>query len=66
MAEETRAEGNISGDIYLKYFSAGCSPLVLMVIVLLSVIAEVRQTVLWLTAWCLASVCGFMLGTQYL
>ncbi|XP_040034735.2 ATP-binding cassette sub-family C member 4 isoform X1 [Gasterosteus aculeatus] len=53
MAEETRAEGNISGDIYLKYFSAGCSPLVLMVIVLLSVIAEVAYILQdwWLVYW---------------
>ncbi|XP_037318658.2 ATP-binding cassette sub-family C member 4-like isoform X2 [Pungitius pungitius] len=53
MAEETRADGNIGGHIYLKYFSAGCNPLVLMVIVLLSVIAEVAYIVQdwWLVYW---------------
>uniref|UniRef100_A0A3P8TFX2 Multidrug resistance-associated protein 4 n=1 Tax=Amphiprion percula TaxID=161767 RepID=A0A3P8TFX2_AMPPE len=40
-AEESRAEGNVSSHIYLKYFTASCSLLVLMVIVLLSIIAEV-------------------------
>uniref|UniRef100_A0A4W6CXJ6 ATP-binding cassette, sub-family C (CFTR/MRP), member 4 n=1 Tax=Lates calcarifer TaxID=8187 RepID=A0A4W6CXJ6_LATCA len=40
MAEETRVEGDISGHVYLKYFTAGCNPVVLVVIVLLSVIAE--------------------------
>uniref|UniRef100_A0A667Z628 Multidrug resistance-associated protein 4 n=1 Tax=Myripristis murdjan TaxID=586833 RepID=A0A667Z628_9TELE len=38
MAEESRFEGNISCDIYLKFFTAGCSSLVLLAIVLLSVI----------------------------
>uniref|UniRef100_A0A4W6CXA1 ATP-binding cassette, sub-family C (CFTR/MRP), member 4 n=1 Tax=Lates calcarifer TaxID=8187 RepID=A0A4W6CXA1_LATCA len=38
MAEETRVEGDISGHVYLKYFTAGCNPVVLVVIVLLSVI----------------------------
>uniref|UniRef100_A0A8C4NTG3 Multidrug resistance-associated protein 4 n=1 Tax=Dicentrarchus labrax TaxID=13489 RepID=A0A8C4NTG3_DICLA len=42
MAEETRVEGNVSGQIYLKYFTAGCNLLVLLVIVLLSVTAEVK------------------------
>uniref|UniRef100_A0A8C4HTI5 Multidrug resistance-associated protein 4 n=1 Tax=Dicentrarchus labrax TaxID=13489 RepID=A0A8C4HTI5_DICLA len=32
MAEETRVEGNVSGQIYLKYFTAGCNLLVLLVI----------------------------------
>uniref|UniRef100_A0A3B4GQL7 Multidrug resistance-associated protein 4-like n=1 Tax=Pundamilia nyererei TaxID=303518 RepID=A0A3B4GQL7_9CICH len=41
ITEETRAEGNVSGHVYLKYFTAGCNTLVLMVIILLSIIAEV-------------------------
>lgn len=41
VAEETRAEGNVGGHIYLKYFTAGCNPLGLVAIVLLSIIAEV-------------------------
>uniref|UniRef100_A0A669E2P6 Multidrug resistance-associated protein 4 n=1 Tax=Oreochromis niloticus TaxID=8128 RepID=A0A669E2P6_ORENI len=40
ITEETRAEGNVSGHVYLKYFTAGCNTLVLMVIILLSIIAE--------------------------
>ncbi|XP_054479604.1 ATP-binding cassette sub-family C member 4-like [Anoplopoma fimbria] len=53
MAEETRAEGNVSSHIYLKYFSAGCNPLVLMIIVLLSVLAEVAYIMQdwWLVYW---------------
>lgn len=43
MAEETRVEGNVSSHIYLKYFTAGCNRLVLLVIVLLSVTAEVSH-----------------------
>lgn len=43
MAEETRVEGNVSGHIYLKYFRAGSSILLLVVILVLSVIAEVSQ-----------------------
>uniref|UniRef100_A0AAX7UF42 Multidrug resistance-associated protein 4 n=1 Tax=Astatotilapia calliptera TaxID=8154 RepID=A0AAX7UF42_ASTCA len=34
ITEETRAEGNVSGHVYLKYFTAGCNTLVLMVIIL--------------------------------
>uniref|UniRef100_A0A3P9DJ88 Multidrug resistance-associated protein 4 n=1 Tax=Maylandia zebra TaxID=106582 RepID=A0A3P9DJ88_9CICH len=30
ITEETRAEGNVSGHVYLKYFTAGCNTLVLM------------------------------------
>uniref|UniRef100_A0A4W6CWU9 ATP-binding cassette, sub-family C (CFTR/MRP), member 4 n=1 Tax=Lates calcarifer TaxID=8187 RepID=A0A4W6CWU9_LATCA len=30
MAEETRVEGDISGHVYLKYFTAGCNPVVLV------------------------------------
>lgn len=41
MAEETRIEGNVSGHIYLKYFTAGCNVLALLAVVLLSVVAEV-------------------------
>ncbi|XP_039649399.1 multidrug resistance-associated protein 4-like isoform X1 [Perca fluviatilis] len=53
MAEETRADGNVSSHIYLKYFTAGCNPLVLLVIVLLSVIAEVAYILQdwWLVYW---------------
>ncbi|XP_074483904.1 ATP-binding cassette sub-family C member 4-like [Sebastes fasciatus] len=53
MAEETRAEGNVSGHIYLKYFNAGCNPVVLLVIVLLSVIAEGAYIMQdwWLVYW---------------
>ncbi|XP_033471881.1 ATP-binding cassette sub-family C member 4-like isoform X2 [Epinephelus lanceolatus] len=53
MSEETRAEGNVRSQIYLKYFTAGCNPLVLMVIVLISVIAEVAYIVQdwWLVYW---------------
>lgn len=43
MAEETRVEGNVSGHIYLKYFRAGSSILLLVVILVLSVIAEVSR-----------------------
>uniref|UniRef100_A0A8C3ALC2 Multidrug resistance-associated protein 4 n=1 Tax=Cyclopterus lumpus TaxID=8103 RepID=A0A8C3ALC2_CYCLU len=53
VAEETRAEGNVSGHVYLKYFSAGCNPLVLMAIVVLSVMAEVAYILQdwWLVYW---------------
>nr|XP_046238010.1 ATP-binding cassette sub-family C member 4-like isoform X2 [Scatophagus argus]XP_046238011.1 ATP-binding cassette sub-family C member 4-like isoform X2 [Scatophagus argus]XP_046238012.1 ATP-binding cassette sub-family C member 4-like isoform X2 [Scatophagus argus]XP_046238013.1 ATP-binding cassette sub-family C member 4-like isoform X2 [Scatophagus argus] len=53
MAEETRVEGNVSSHIYLTYFTAGCNPLVLLVIVLLSVIAEVVYILQdwWLVYW---------------
>lgn len=43
MAEETRVEGNVSGRVYLKYFTSGCSVLLLLLILLLSFLAEVRQ-----------------------
>ncbi|XP_049425689.1 ATP-binding cassette sub-family C member 4-like [Epinephelus fuscoguttatus] len=53
MSEETRAEGNVRSQIYLKYFTAGCNPLVFMVIVLISVTAEVAYIVQdwWLVYW---------------
>uniref|UniRef100_A0A669E0Y9 Multidrug resistance-associated protein 4 n=1 Tax=Oreochromis niloticus TaxID=8128 RepID=A0A669E0Y9_ORENI len=41
ITEETRAEGNVSGHVYLKYFTAGCNTLVLMVIILLSLFQQV-------------------------
>lgn len=44
MVEETRVEGNVSGRVYLQYFTAGCNLLVLLLIVLLSVTAEVSQS----------------------
>uniref|UniRef100_A0A3B4GL42 Multidrug resistance-associated protein 4-like n=1 Tax=Pundamilia nyererei TaxID=303518 RepID=A0A3B4GL42_9CICH len=52
ITEETRAEGNVSGHVYLKYFTAGCNTLVLMVIILLSIIAEVAYI---LQDWWLSS-----------
>ncbi|XP_039997779.1 multidrug resistance-associated protein 4-like isoform X2 [Xiphias gladius] len=53
MAEETRVEGDVSGHIYLKYFTTGCNLLVLLVIVLLSVMAEVAYILQdwWLVYW---------------
>ncbi|XP_072240527.1 ATP-binding cassette sub-family C member 4-like isoform X2 [Leuresthes tenuis] len=53
IAEENRAEGNVGGHVYLKYFTAGCHPLGLMVIVLLSVIAEAAYILQdwWLVYW---------------
>ncbi|XP_023122968.2 ATP-binding cassette sub-family C member 4-like isoform X2 [Amphiprion ocellaris] len=52
-AEESRAEGNVSSHIYLKYFTASCSLLVLLVIVLLSIIAEAAYILQdwWLVYW---------------
>ncbi|XP_041835127.1 ATP-binding cassette sub-family C member 4-like [Melanotaenia boesemani] len=51
--EETRAEGNVGGHVYLKYFTAGCNPLGLIVIVLLSIIAEAAYILQdwWLVYW---------------
>ncbi|XP_076736105.1 ATP-binding cassette sub-family C member 4 [Maylandia zebra] len=53
IAEETRAEGNVSSHIYFTYFTAGCSLLVLMVIVFLSILAEVAYILQdwWLVYW---------------
>ncbi|XP_006804146.1 multidrug resistance-associated protein 4-like isoform X1 [Neolamprologus brichardi] len=53
ITEETRAEGNVSCHVYLKYFTAGCNTLVLMVIILLSIIAEVAYILQdwWLVYW---------------
>ncbi|KAM6893505.1 ATP-binding cassette sub-family C member 4-like [Xenentodon cancila] len=53
IAEESRAEGTVGGHVYLKYFSAGCNTLVLMVVVLLSIIAEVAYILQdwWLVYW---------------
>ncbi|KAM3584831.1 uncharacterized protein V6R79_000382 [Siganus canaliculatus] len=53
MAEETRVKGNVGGHIYLKYFSAGCSVLVLLLLLLLSVIAEAAYILQdwWLVYW---------------
>uniref|UniRef100_A0A8D3CD89 Multidrug resistance-associated protein 4 n=1 Tax=Scophthalmus maximus TaxID=52904 RepID=A0A8D3CD89_SCOMX len=42
MVEETREEGDVSGSIYLQYFTGGRNPLALLAIVVLSVTAEVR------------------------
>ncbi|XP_057680007.1 ATP-binding cassette sub-family C member 4-like [Corythoichthys intestinalis] len=51
--EEARAEGNVSRDIYVKYFTAHCHPLILLAIVLLSVIAEAAYILQdwWLVFW---------------
>ncbi|XP_075905473.1 ATP-binding cassette sub-family C member 4-like [Nelusetta ayraudi] len=53
MAEETRVEGNVSGRVYLKYFTSGCSVLLLLLILLLSVAAEVTYILQdwWLVYW---------------
>ncbi|KAG8004595.1 Multidrug resistance-associated protein 4 [Nibea albiflora] len=51
--EETRAEGDVGSRVYLKYFSAGSNILVLLLIMLLSVIAEVAYILQdwWLVYW---------------
>uniref|UniRef100_A0AAX7TN60 Multidrug resistance-associated protein 4 n=1 Tax=Astatotilapia calliptera TaxID=8154 RepID=A0AAX7TN60_ASTCA len=49
--EETRAEGNVSGHVYLKYFTAGCNTLVLMVIIL----GPFQQVAYILQDWWLSS-----------
>ncbi|KAM9766341.1 ATP-binding cassette sub-family C member 4-like isoform 2-T2 [Menidia menidia] len=53
IAEETRAEGNVGGHVYLQYFTAGCSPLGLVLILLLSVVAEAAYILQdwWLVYW---------------
>ncbi|XP_041822006.1 ATP-binding cassette sub-family C member 4-like isoform X2 [Chelmon rostratus] len=53
MSEETRVDGGVSSHIYLKYFTAGSNLLLLVVIVLLSVIAEVAYVLQdwWLVYW---------------
>ncbi|KAM4711154.1 ATP-binding cassette sub-family C member 4-like isoform 2-T2 [Anableps anableps] len=58
LAEESRAEGNVDGHIYLKYFTAGCNTLVLLLIALISVIAEVAYILQdwWLVYWAGADV----------
>ncbi|KAM4560501.1 ATP-binding cassette sub-family C member 4-like [Odontesthes bonariensis] len=52
-AEEIRAEGNVGRHIYVKYFTAGYNPVVLMVIVLLCIIAEAAYILQdwWLVYW---------------
>uniref|UniRef100_A0A3B4ZXD9 Multidrug resistance-associated protein 4-like n=1 Tax=Stegastes partitus TaxID=144197 RepID=A0A3B4ZXD9_9TELE len=51
--EENRAQGNVSCHIYLQYFTASCSLLVLILIVLLSVVAEAAYVLQdwWLVYW---------------
>ncbi|XP_034007075.1 multidrug resistance-associated protein 4-like [Trematomus bernacchii] len=51
--EESRAEGNVSGHIYLKYFTSGLSPAVLVFVVLISVLAEGAYIMQdwWLAYW---------------
>uniref|UniRef100_A0A3Q3MK45 Multidrug resistance-associated protein 4 n=1 Tax=Labrus bergylta TaxID=56723 RepID=A0A3Q3MK45_9LABR len=43
MAEETRVDGDVGGHVYCKYFTAGCNLLVLLIILLLSLTAEVSR-----------------------
>lgn len=56
ITEETRVEGNVSSQIYVRYFTAGCSHLALLTLVLLSIIAEVshcsRATAMMWMCWC--------------
>ncbi|XP_077580290.1 ATP-binding cassette sub-family C member 4-like isoform X1 [Stigmatopora nigra] len=51
--EEARAEGNVRRDIYVKYFTAHCHPVVLLAILLLSIIAEAAYILQdwWLVFW---------------
>ncbi|XP_033832984.1 ATP-binding cassette sub-family C member 4-like isoform X1 [Periophthalmus magnuspinnatus] len=53
IAEETRVEGNVSADVYVRYFTAGCSCAALLSIVLLSVVAEAAYILQdwWLVYW---------------
>ncbi|PWA31974.1 hypothetical protein CCH79_00018855, partial [Gambusia affinis] len=53
LAEESRVEGNVDGHVYLKYFTAGCSSLVLLLIVVISIVAEVAYILQdwWLVYW---------------
>ncbi|KAK7893415.1 hypothetical protein WMY93_022567 [Mugilogobius chulae] len=53
ISEETRVEGNVSGEIYKRYFTAGCSYVVLLAIVLLSIVAEAAYILQdwWLVYW---------------
>ncbi|XP_043965411.1 ATP-binding cassette sub-family C member 4-like isoform X2 [Gambusia affinis] len=58
LAEESRVEGNVDGHVYLKYFTAGCSSLVLLLIVVISIVAEVAYILQdwWLVYWARAGV----------
>ncbi|KAM4537947.1 ATP-binding cassette sub-family C member 4-like isoform 2-T2 [Fundulus diaphanus] len=58
LAEESRAEGNVDSHIYLKYFTAGSNTLVLVLIVLISIVAEVAYILQdwWLVYWARAEV----------
>lgn len=53
LAEESRVDGNVGGHVYRKYFAAGCHVVVLLVIVLLSIAAEVSQKSLTLPKRCI-------------
>uniref|UniRef100_A0A087XBS8 Multidrug resistance-associated protein 4 n=1 Tax=Poecilia formosa TaxID=48698 RepID=A0A087XBS8_POEFO len=65
LAEESRAEGNVDSHIYLKYFTAGCNSLVLLLIVLISVIAEVAYILQdWWLVYCSAPVGGIRNGVN--
>ncbi|KAF3857403.1 hypothetical protein F7725_009262 [Dissostichus mawsoni] len=67
VAEESRAEGNVSGHIYLKYFTAGHSPAVLVFVVLISVLAEGAYIMQdwWLAYWFDSGCGGLWLHTQF-
>uniref|UniRef100_A0A3B4WEE6 Multidrug resistance-associated protein 4-like n=1 Tax=Seriola lalandi dorsalis TaxID=1841481 RepID=A0A3B4WEE6_SERLL len=67
-AEESRMEGDVAGHIYLKYFTTGCSIVVLLVIVLLSVVAEVAYILQdwWLVYWSLVIFHGLVRSAQKL
>ncbi|CAG00980.1 unnamed protein product, partial [Tetraodon nigroviridis] len=53
LSEEARAEGDVSRRVYLKYFTAGCNAAFLMLILLLSITAEVAYILQdwWLVYW---------------
>uniref|UniRef100_A0A3B1IZ97 Cystic fibrosis transmembrane conductance regulator n=1 Tax=Astyanax mexicanus TaxID=7994 RepID=A0A3B1IZ97_ASTMX len=53
LAEETRSEGNIGFGMYLRYFTAGISVLVLLGLVLLNLLAQTAYILQdwWLAYW---------------
>ncbi|XP_072319420.1 ATP-binding cassette sub-family C member 4-like [Eucyclogobius newberryi] len=53
IVEETRVEGNVGCKIYARYFTASCSYVVLLAIVLLSIVAEAAYILQdwWLVYW---------------
>uniref|UniRef100_A0A671USD4 Multidrug resistance-associated protein 4-like n=1 Tax=Sparus aurata TaxID=8175 RepID=A0A671USD4_SPAAU len=68
MAEETRVEGNVSSHIYVKYFTAGCSLVMLLFILLISVAAEVAYILQdwWLVYWSLVIIHSLVRAAQNL